>query len=162
MVPCHWHNQRIMLAVISHHEWFRQPVFRIARLTQHSPFLMLLHISIRYHWSVLNSLGSTLEDSCLVSCTGSNEETGCMLHVSSHFPIALENRCGPVDVPSSASNRWQRGSSLVWSRHTFTAKDAGGFLPIAGYYLLCVPCLHWCHHKLQYLCCQSLHSALLN
>src|SRR6218665_517554 len=78
---------------------------------------MLLHISMRYRLSVLNSFGSTL-DSYSVSCTGSNEETGCSLHVTNRFPIDPENQRGPVIAPSSASNRWRRGSSLAWSIHT--------------------------------------------
>src|SRR6218665_817913 len=78
---------------------------------------MLLHISMRYRLSVLNSFGSTL-DSYSVSCTGSNEETGCSLHVTNRFPIDPENPRRPVVAPSSASNRWRRGRSLAWSRHT--------------------------------------------
>ena len=66
---------------------------------------------------MLNSFGSTL-DSCLVICTGSNEETGCSLHVTSRFPIDPDNPRGPVVVPSCAWNRWRGGSSLVWRRHT--------------------------------------------
>ena len=45
-----------------------------------------------------------------------------MLHVTSRFPIEPENPRGPVVAPSSAWNRWYRGSSLIWSRHT--AEDA--------------------------------------
>src|SRR6218665_279183 len=78
---------------------------------------MLLHISMRYRCSVLNSFGSTL-DSCSVTCTGSNEETGCSLHVTNRFPIDPENPRGPVLAPSSASIRRRRGWSLAWSRHT--------------------------------------------
>src|SRR6218665_476047 len=63
--------------------------------------------------------GSTL-DSYSVSCVGSNEETGCSLHVTNRLPIDPENPRGPVGLvaPSSASNRWRRGSSLAWNRHT--------------------------------------------
>src|SRR6218665_3034444 len=66
---------------------------------------------------MLNSFGSTL-DSCSVSCTGSNEETGYSLHVTNRFPIHPENPHGPVVARSGASNRWRRGKSLAWSRHT--------------------------------------------
>src|SRR6218665_1773890 len=52
--------------------------------------------------------------SCSVSCTGSNEETGCSLHVTNRFPIDPWNPRGPVVAPSSASNRWRRGRSLAW------------------------------------------------
>src|SRR6218665_885712 len=63
--------------------------------------------------------GSPL-DSYSVSCAGSNEETGCSLHVTNRLPIDPENPRGPVGLvaPSSASNRWRRGSSLAWNRHT--------------------------------------------
>ena len=44
------------------------------------------------------------------------------LHISSRFLIALENPCRSVVMWSSASNRWQRGRSLVWSRHTTHCK----------------------------------------
>src|SRR6218665_1836171 len=73
---------------------------------------MPLHIS-----TVLNSFGSTL-DSGLVSCTGSDEEAGCSLHVTNRFPIDPDNPRRPVLAPSSASIRWRRGRSLAWSRHT--------------------------------------------
>src|ERR1043165_2257443 len=66
---------------------------------------------------MLNYFGSTL-DSCSVSWTGSNEETGSLLHVTSRFPIDPENPCGPVVTPSSDWNRWRKGSSLAWSRPT--------------------------------------------
>ena len=67
---------------------------------------------------MFNSFGSTF-DSCPVSCTGSNEVTGCSLHATSRSPIEPENPCGLVVAQSSAWNILRRGSSLVhiWSRH---------------------------------------------
>lgn len=105
------------MAVVSHLEWFRQPGFRIARSMLHSPVLMLLHISSKYRWSVLKSCRFTL-GSCSISFTGSNEQTGCSLHVIIWCPIDPENPRWPVVAPSSASNKWRRGSSFVWRRHT--------------------------------------------
>jgi len=113
--------QRIRLPVVFYREWFRQLGFCIARSTLRSPLRMLLHISIRYRWSVLNSFGSTL-DSCSASWTGSNEETGCSLHVTSRFPIDPENPCWHVVAPLSDWNRLRKGSSLAWSRHTSTCR----------------------------------------
>jgi len=97
------YNRRILLAVVSHREWFRQPGFRIARSTLHSPLLMLLHISSRYRRSVLNSFGSTL-DSCSVSCTGSNEETGCSLEFLTSF-AAFSTDLASIDYFRSVDRR---------------------------------------------------------
>ena len=119
------YNWRILLAVVNHREGFRQPGFRIARSTLHTPMLMLLHISSRYRRSVLNSFRSTL-DSCSVNCTGSNEESGCSLHVTSRFGYQ-ENPRGAVVAQSSAWNRWSRGSSFVRRRHTSHCRGGSKF-----------------------------------
>src|SRR6218665_1668080 len=121
---------------------------------------MLLHISMRYRLSVLNSFGSTL-DSYSVSCTGSYEETGCSLHVTNRFPIDPENQRGPVVAPSSAWNRWRRGSSLAWSRHTShcsgCSKDSSSrrITPAVCPVFTFVP-----SHPIQPLSSASSHSAL--
>ena len=135
------------------------PGFRIARSTLQ---LMLLHISSRYCWNVINSSGSTLH-CCLVSCTGSNEDTGCSLHVTSRFPTEPENPWGPIVAPLSAWNRWRMDSSLLWSRHTSHCR--GCPKPSSSHWIMPAVCpvLKFVpSHSTTSTCSLSSHSALSN
>ena len=82
-----------------------------------------LYIFNKYFWSVPNNCISTLMSSL---GTASNSTTGAVLHSLNLIQIGPVK---PVVFPSIALNKWRRGSSLQWKRHTNQCTGLQCYLP---------------------------------